>query len=195
MVAEIPWPVVISPSLAHAFTVYACAYILWRVWAPDYIGLTSKCALSSTEMHLPCITWRHQTLQCGVCINSRILSSSIASPLPTLSDLVDHEWVKWPSPSISSTYNTCAYFRVRAFCAWHNLFEHVQDILIPYQTYCWAKTWLMHSERCTSLGSMLTSSTAFHRRLFIYLGCLPQLCFDMEPFSIEHAHLHRGFAL
>ena len=67
-------------------------------------------------------------------------------------------------------------------------------IIIPYiyKAYCWAKTWQMHSERRASLGSMLSWSAAFHGRLFI--GGLPQLWFDMEPFS-EHERLRRGFAL
>ena len=54
------------------------------------------------------------------------------------------------------------------------------------------KTWQMHSERCASLGSMLTLSAAFHRRLCrsVFLNFA-----YMEPFSSEHACLRRGFAL
>ena len=65
------------------------------------------------------------------CIDFLMLYSSVASPLPTLIILVgDHGYVKWPSPSVSST--TQARTSTCAFRAWRNLFAHAQDILISY---------------------------------------------------------------
>ena len=48
------------------------------------------------------------------------------------------------------------------------------------------KTWQMLSERCASLGSILTLSAAVHSRsVFLNFAY-------MEPFSSEHMRLSRG---
>ena len=79
--------------------------------------------------------------------------------------------------SINSVQHMRILPRVRAFCGWHDMFAHAQDILIPIVEL---KHGRCTAKRCASLGSMLTLSCSLSQNT-VYIGGLPQLCFDMEP--------------
>ena len=62
------------------------------------------CKLALAYLDQLCVPWRHQKLQRRASIDSRVLSSSVASPWLTLSKLVHGKRprvVKWTSPPIT----------------------------------------------------------------------------------------------
>ena len=62
------------------------------------------CKLAQAYLDQLCVPWRHQKLQCRASVDSRVLSSSVASQRLTLSKMVsDHELYKnlWTSPPIT----------------------------------------------------------------------------------------------